>query len=108
MGYLPVVHRHPMQASGEPASPHQAFLKGAAHCLQDVPTIMSFAIMHQLNDLKCDAPELTQERARKFIEGVVAALQIFVPPPQAERVREALFRELRRAYPSTAQPPARL
>jgi hypothetical protein len=97
-----------MQASGEAPTPHQAFLKGAAHCLQDVPTIMSFAIMHQLNDLKCDVPEMTQERARKFIEGVVAALQLFVPPSQAERVREALFRELRRAYPMATHPPARL
>jgi len=94
-----------MQAAGDPPPPHQVFLRGAAHCLQDVPNIMSFAIMHQLNDLKCEAPDLTPERARKFIEGVVSALQLFVPPSQAERVRESLLRELRRAYSPTPRRP---
>ena len=75
------------------------FLRGAARCLQEMPAIMSFAIMHQLNELKCDAPDLDAARARKFIDGVVSALHLFVPPQQVEGVREALLRELRRAYP---------
>jgi len=87
-----------MQAVTERLPPHAQFLRGAARCLQDMPPIMSFAIMHQLNELKCDAPELTAERARRFIEGVVAALHLFVPPLEVDQVREALLREHRRAY----------